>query len=147
MKNIIFSLSFCGILFLTACQPAVDNNQLESITNELVKAKAEITDLKSADDLVHVVYFKMKADASKEDLITEIKKLEEIEVLHNLEVGVFEDLADPRAMSDYDIIMQMEFEKEADYKTYQAHPIHLALKAAVGQYLAGPPVTYDYWER
>ena len=110
-------------------------------------AQAEIADLKSADDLVHIVYFKMKEDASKEGLIKEIKKLEGIEVLHNLEVGTFQDLGDKRAMSEFGIVMQMEFANETDYKTYQAHPIHLALKKAVGAYLAGPPVTYDYWEK
>lgn len=146
MKVITFNLCFCGLLFLTACQ-STDTSQIDKLTNELIQAKTEIASLKSADDLVHIVYFKLKEDASKKGLIAEIKKLKNIEVLDNLEVGVFEDLGDSRAMSDYDVMMQMEFENEEDYKTYQAHPIHLALKKAVGAYLAGPPVTYDYWEK
>ncbi len=39
----------------------------------------------------------------------------------------------------------MGFDSEEDYKTYQSHPIHLGLKKAAGNYIAGPPVTYDFW--
>lgn len=147
MKRIHLTLIFIA-LFL-ACKPEIDTSKVDNykLKEALKMAQAKIKDLKSADDLVHIVYFKLKEDASKDGLIAEIKKLEGIDVLKNLEVGTFQDLGDKRAMSQFDVVMQMEFENETDYKIYQAHPIHLALKAAAGAYLAGPPVTYDYWEK
>lgn len=77
-------------------------------------------------------------------MIEEIKKLEAIEQVHEMQVGQFKDLGDQRALSDYELFLQMSFTDEAAYQTYQKHPIHLTLKEKAGAYLAGPPVTYDY---
>ena len=67
--------------------------------------------------------------------------------MNDLTVGEFHDLGDPRAMSDLDVVMSVKFETDADYKTYQAHELHLKLKENAGKYLAGPPVTYDFWTK
>lgn len=148
MKNVIFSYLFCCFLFSFGCHQNTTakieslKSQLETATAEIQKLKEETTDKKQ---LVHIVWFIMKSEADHNGLIAEIKKLEKIEVLNNLEIGKFQDLGDARAMSDLDLVMQMGFDSEEDYKTYQAHPIHLGLKKAAGKYLAGPPVTYDFW--
>ena len=103
----------------------------------------------SSERLVHVVWFKLKpelGDTDLENLLIEIDKLNQIEVVKELEVGKFADLGDPRAMKDFQLVMSMKFESKTQYHEYQEHPIHLALKNVVGNFIAGPPVTYDYWD-
>jgi len=148
MKNTLYlCLAFCFFSFFGCRQNAT--SEIENLKSQLKAASAEIQKLKSeaADkkQLIHIVWFKMKPEADKSELIAKIKKLEAIEVLNDLEVGKFQDLGDARAMSDLDLVMQMGFDSEEDYKIYQAHPIHLDLKKAVGVFLSGPPVTYDFW--
>ena len=142
-------------LFFYACSSNTTLQEELKSAQSTVSQQEEIIDslkallaTESQQKLVHVVYFKLKDDLSESDrkvLIAEINKIEAIPVLSNLEVGKFQDLGDQRSMSDYSIVMQMDFENEEDYKIYQEHSIHLALKAAIGPYLGGPPTTYDYW--
>ena len=142
-------------LFFYACSPSTAlQEELKSAQSTVGQQEKLIDSLQallvteSNQKLVHVVYFKLKDDLSASDqktLIDEIEKIKAIPVLSNLEVGKFQDLGDQRAMSDYGIVMQMDFENEEDYKAYQEHPIHLALKTAIVPYLGGAPVTYDYW--
>ena len=101
----------------------------------------------SGKRLVHLVWFKLKPDTDRADFIQQLKKLDQIEPVCDFEVGQFADLKDPRAMSDYQVAIQMGFKSEEDYQTYQAHRIHLDLKSKIGDYVAGPPVTYDYWSQ
>jgi len=149
MKNTLYlCLTFCFFSFFGCRQNTTSEiedlkSQLETATSEIQKLKMELAEDKK--QLIHIVWFKMKPEADKSALIAEIKKLEKIEILNDLEVGKFEDLGDTRAMSDLDLVMQMGFDSEEDYKTYQAHPIHLNLKKAAGKYIAAPPVTYDFW--
>ena len=103
----------------------------------------------TASRLVHLVWFQMQPDLSTEltdEFVAELRKLQQIEQVHGLEVGRFQDLEDPRALSQYAWVMRMAFDSEEDYHTYQDHPIHQQLKQDIGQYLGGPPVTYDYWQ-
>jgi len=95
-------------------------------------------------DLVHVVYFELKKAETRDILIKEIKKLQAIEVVHNLEIGTFTDLGDERALSQYDLMMQMDFKNKKEYEIYKSHPLHLELKKVTMSLLAGPPATYDY---
>ena len=82
---------------------------------------------------------------SNYSFVKKLQKLDDIEVVNDFEVGSFANLNDPRAMSDFELVMQMSFESEADYRKYQSHPHHLQLKKEIGGFLNGPPVTYDYW--
>lgn len=116
------------------------NEQLEDLQKQFDQASQS-----SDSSLVHIVYFKLKPNASQAELIQKIRTLEEIEVLRGLEIGAFKDLGDQRALSDYQLVMQMDFESVKDYQTYQSHPIHQKLKQDLGAFLAGPPATYDYW--
>ncbi len=129
MKSYIYLFLFTAVL-LSSCKVADSNIQRN-------------TNLK-AYPLVHMVYFKTKENADIKTLIKEIQKIEAIPVLKNLEVGTFKNLGDSRAMSEFGVFMQMRFANEADYQSYQNHPMHIALKKSAGPYLAGPPVTYDY---
>ncbi|MDF1864785.1 MAG: Dabb family protein [Saprospiraceae bacterium] len=155
MKNILTILDI-GILFFSSCKQGIDSQAFEKLKTELDETKTalasankELMNLQSNDakQLVHIVLLKLKEDVDKPALINEIKKLENIEEVKNLNIGAFQDLGDARAMSDYEIVLSMEFEAEEAYQTYQAHEIHLKLKENIGKYLAGPPVTYDYWEQ
>ena len=135
MKNLFTLLLLLS--FLVACQDP--NPQLEK---ELSETKARLEAAKGAlqklnpteTPLVHEVYFNLKDDLTSEQaesFYQEILKLKGIPVVQNLIVGDFKNLDDPRAFSDYEIKMSMEFMNEKEYADYQEHPIHLALKKAL----------------
>ncbi|MEM8908372.1 MAG: hypothetical protein AAGD05_11045, partial [Bacteroidota bacterium] len=62
----------------------------------------------------------------------------------DLQVGTFTDLGDTRALQQYHLVMQMGFSGQQAYQSYQQHPIHVALKEKLAEYLAASPSTYDY---
>lgn len=93
--------------------------------------------------LVHIVLFDVKEGMS-DALIKELERMDQIESVHHLKVGKFEDLNDKRAMAEYDLIMQMQFLDEASYRQYQNHPLHLSLKKVASQMLEKAPTSYDY---
>ena len=70
--------------------------------------------------------------------------MEAIPTLMKLEIGIFKDMNDSRALSNYEVAFQMNFANEAAYKAYQSHPLHIALKEKIGVYLDGQPATYDF---
>ena len=150
---------FYLVLFslLAACSPnAAVQQELEKVKAEMAKtqaaleqANAELEDLQSSGQnlLVHVVYFRLKKDLSDQEkaaFVKEVKTLEQIEEVQNLLVGPFEDLDDARALSEYNMVMQMAFSSKEDYDNYQKHPVHLALKGNLPKYFAGSPATYDF---
>ena len=149
MKNFITTLLL--ISFFASCQNS--NPQLEK---ELSETKARLEAAKSAlekknatteTSLVHEVYFNLNDDLTPAQITQvhqTILQLKDIPVVHNLVIGDFKNLNDPRALSDYEIKISMEFIDEKEYSIYQAHPVHLALKKSIGDILAGPPVTYDF---
>ena len=122
--------------------------ELKHTQDELTLAKATIeslnTQIEPEGKFVHIVFLKTKPDVDLVALAAEIKKLENIEVVKDLQYGAFEDLQDARAMSEYNFIMEMSFDHKADYQQYQKHPIHLRLKENTKSFVAAPPVTYDY---
>lgn len=138
---------FLPTLFV-ACTDTAVQKELQLTQKQLIEAQAALSELEAATaetgKLVHIVLFKLKPEVDESTVIAEIKKLEEIPEIEELEVGPFQDLGDPRALSDYPLIMEMSFQDETAYQKYQAHPTHLALKEQLGSLLAGPPVTYDY---
>jgi len=100
--------------------------------------------------LVHTVYFDLKEDlteAEKDTFYQEIETLHKIPVVKGLVYGDFADLKDKRAMSEYELVMQMHFTNEKEFQEYQAHPLHLALKKTCGAFLSRPPVTHDFTSR
>ncbi len=139
---------FFSLFIFVSCADTATQDELAKVKSELETAKTKISELESniepEGDLVHVVFFKVKPDADEAALVTEIKKLEGIKEVMDLEVGPFEDLEDARALSEYSVMMEISFADEAAYQTYQKHPIHLTLKENVKAFLAGPPATYDF---
>ena len=138
MRPFVFLLLTIGVL-LSHCKPIDQSRQKETLTTSLSGTKAY--------PLVHIVFFKLKEGTDVDSLIYEIKKIEKIPGLKNLEVGQFKDLDDVRALSEYQVMMQMRFANRADYHIYQKHPLHLSLQENAKAYLAGPPVTYDYFAK
>lgn len=147
-------MKYISLFLLTlfvACTDTAVRKELQLTQKQLIEAQAALSELEAATaetgKLVHIVLFKLKPEVDEGTVIAEIKKLEEIPEIEELEVGPFQDLGDPRALSDYPLIMEMSFQDESAYQKYQAHPTHLALKEQLGALLAGPPVTYDYMKK
>lgn len=146
------------LLFILTCLTlACTNPNLETDLAEtkaaLQKSQADLAETQqalatlgedAAGSLGHIVFFKLKPDVDVEAFIREIKKLEAIDGLQDLEVGPFKDLGDARALADFSMLMEMTFDDVAAYEKYQTHPVHLALKEKTKAFLAGPPVTYDF---
>lgn len=139
---------FFSVLILFACTDSKVQEELMTLQQQVETANQQISQLKSQiepeGELVHLVFFRVKPDADQAALVAEVKKLESIKEVMDLEIGPFEDLGDARALSDYTMLMQMSFADHAAYERYQKHPIHLALKGNTGSFMAGPPATYDF---
>ena len=137
-----------SLLLFFACADTQVQTELSIVKQQLATANEKINQLQAQiepeGELVHLVLFKVKPDADQAALVAEVKKLEGIQEVMDLEIGPFEDLGDARALSDYTMLMQMSFADKAAYENYQKHPIHLALKENTGQFMAGPPATYDF---
>ena len=143
MKYLFFLL----MLIFASCSNSAVQEELSKVQGELEEATTKIAELSAEiepeGELVHLVFFKIKPDADQAALIAEIKKLEAIEEVMDLEFGPFEDLGDARALN-YSMVMQMSFTDTLAYQNYQKHPIHLALRENTKQFMAGPPATYDF---
>lgn len=130
---------------LISCQ-----EQLEETKMAFEKAQSQLQESNADPKLVHTVYLNIKDDISavdKETLITGIKSLANIPGVYDFKTGTFADLGDPRALSTYEVVLQMEFMDESAYQKYQQDSIHLAFKKSVGHLLAGPPATHDFMEQ
>ncbi|MFT4667812.1 MAG: hypothetical protein ACI8YQ_004523 [Polaribacter sp.] len=150
MKNILIIFT---IALLAACQQNAElPNRVSELELELRAAKSEIAEFSKAktgrtESLAHLVYLDLKEDISgveKKGLLEAIQELSKIPGVKHLKLGAFKNLNDPRALSSFELFFQMDFKDTADYKIYQRHEIHLALKKLAKGLLAGPPVTYDY---
>ncbi len=93
--------------------------------------------------LVHTVYFTLEP-ANSAQLIKTLESVKNIEEVHHLKIGAFTDLGDKRALKDYNVVMQMQFENIQAYEAYQSHPIHMQLKKDVKPLLKAPPATHDF---
>ncbi len=137
-----------ALLLLASCSDSAMKEELANAKEKIGALESELTELKAVQEkvapLVHIVLFNLKPDADQAALITEIKKLEAIEEVQYLEVGPFENLGDDRALSDYELIMQMSFANHEAYQAYQKHPVHVELKETAKAYMGGPPATYDF---
>ncbi len=144
-------LLFFSLIILVGCSDAANQGQVKTIQKELAIVKQINVDLKTKiepeGNLVHVVFFKVKANSDQAAFVAAVKKLEEIEAVMDLEIGPFEDVGDARALSDFSHMMSMSFKDVKAYEAYQKHPIHLGLKEAIKSDLAGPPATYDFMKK
>ncbi len=139
------------LLILFACTDTKVQEELGAVKQQLATANEKIsqleTQLEPEGELVHLVFLKVKPDADQAALVAEVKKLEGIKEVMDLEIGPFENLGDDRALVEYSMLMQMSFDNKAAYETYQKHPIHLTLKENLGSFVTGPPATYDFMKK
>jgi len=139
------------VLLTMGCSDSGLKEELATAKADLKAAQNTIETLKTQiepeGELVHVVLFQLQPDADQAKLVAEVNKLKDIEGLMDLQVGPFKELGDKRAMSEYQMMMEMSFDNETIYKKYQAHPLHLALKENLKSLMAGPPATYDYFKQ
>lgn len=147
MRYFLFLIS----VILLSCNNTVSEKEIADLNNELSETKKQITFLKSQiepeGNLIHIVFFKLKPDADQNAFSKEVKKLATIKEVMDFQFGTFEDLGDKRALSEFNMMMEMSFKDKAAYQAYQQNPIHLALKENTKPFLAGPPATYDYMKR
>jgi len=138
-------------VFLRCADSPELHQEIIDLKSQLKTTEKTIAELKSSfepeGDLVHLVLFNLKEGTNQAKVINEIRTLEGIEEVMDLEVGPFQNLGDKRALSDYDLAMQMSFKDINAYKRYQAHPIHLKLKEQVKTLVSGPPATYDFFKK
>lgn len=146
MKILLFLLIAFGAM---ACNNHGPHVEIEKAKAELAQAQLKIKKLTEEESgrITHIVFFNLKADADENSFISEIKKLNEINEVKDLEVGPYKDLGDSRAMNEFDVVMEMSFKDEAAYRNYQAHPIHKNLKNFAKGSLESAPVTYDYTKK
>ena len=144
-------IEFCLLISLLSCTNARIHDELGQVTmalneaNELIdKLKLQIED---EGDLVHMVFLKTKPDIDQKLLYSELKKLAQIEGLLDFQVGPYQDLGDRRAMTDFNLMMEMSFKDIEAYKAYQIDSIHLEQKSKLADFLAGPPATFHYWKQ
>lgn len=143
----MFQVLFC-VLILASCSETALQKDLEITKSALEAAENELVSLKTAENekgnLCHLIYLKLKPDADTTLVFREIEQLREIKEIESLTFGTFKDLGDERALSDYQLVIEMSFKNEAAYQTYQTHKLHTALKKNTKSQLAGPPATYDF---
>lgn len=143
---------FIGLTFVgfQSCTTTKDDNQLISLQHQIDSLQSLLESkpiISPSGKIKHLVLLDLKDGLSTQERATvldAIENLVNIKSVENLQFGFFKDLNDDRALKDFELIMQMEFQNPEQYKIYQAHPIHLELKKALGSLLAGPPVTYDF---
>lgn len=160
----LFSFILIGtILLLNACEedrkPSMTNSfqsEIKTLKDELERKKQELTqvqtDLQAMEQevdapLVHIVLFKLKKRISELDksmVIKKLNKLEQIKEVKEFRLGMFKDLGDKRALSEYDIVIEMRFTDSNEYQAYQRSSIHQQVKKELKSSLAGAPASYDY---
>ncbi|MEO1715250.1 MAG: Dabb family protein [Bacteroidota bacterium] len=138
MKKVVLPLLGL-ILALSACQVEPETPQAKDPIADAVHAPMK--------GIVHTVYFNVLDSLSADELavfIKHLKRLEQIEGVHDFKVGAYQELGDPRALNAYECAILMTFSDSTAYREYQKDPIHLDVKKAVGPYLAGRPASYDF---
>lgn len=116
--------------------------------NSTADSELDNKDVNTANEsFSHIVFFDLQDsldNSEVENILDELNKLKTIEQVQSFSAGAFIDMNDARALSAYDICMQMKFRSQEDYNIYQEHPVHKALKSNVGPFLKSPPKTYDF---
>ena len=146
MKYVLM-IVLCTVIFSCTSTTVEENEAQPLIEIQDLQEALENCRVTNEAKLVHLVYLDIKddiTDSTKAVLLQSIDSLNNIEQIKSLDVGMFSNLDDPRAMSKFELIMNMKFMGPEDYNIYQNDPIHLRMKDKLGAYLSGPPVTYDY---
>jgi hypothetical protein len=151
MKKIFYNLFLLATFTLASCGGECPvQKELTVAQADLAEANAELENLKKPAErvLVHTVYLKTKPDLvpeQKADLVGKLKSLSTIQGILEVRIGEPAETGDPRLNSDYNYVLYMKFASEADLAAYQKNDLHLKSREATKDYMAGPPVVFDYW--
>jgi gluconolactonase len=158
-QGIVFGTGPGGVLIFTpegkhlgtiATGEAISNCALNEdasalfMTSDMYIARIQLRKPQSA--LRHTVYFNIKPGLEPnemERLQAELGRLGTISGVMDFHLGTFKDLKDQRALSDYEMMIEMGFDSEAEYHHYQNHAVHQAVKKQLASYLEAPPKVYD----
>lgn len=160
MKNIFYTL--LTIIILSSCQSSdeavieaqeyatIAQAQAKEAQAQVEKAQATIDSLVKANDtgIIHTIYLTTKPDLSDEDkakFITTVESLGQIEQVKSIEVAERLNVGDEeRALTKYNIILQMRFDNLEDLKIYDKDEFHAQVRGQLKEYLAGPPASFDF---
>lgn len=98
--------------------------------------------------LVHTVLLKLKDNVSSErakEVMELIETLSQIEEANGLFVASPADTPDPRAVQNYDFILQMAFNSIEELTTYSTNEYHLKVRSQIKNDLSATPLVFDYW--
>ena len=128
-----------SVWFVSCIQNFNNETDCDALIKELEK--------KEKAALAHIVFLNIKDELVGDELEyleNELQRMQQIKEVQQFELGLFKNLEDKRAMSEYEVVMKMYFEDSLAYRSYQDHPIHNEIKSTLSEYLETPPVTYDY---
>lgn len=147
--KICFISLFC-LLFLVGCEEEKDANtrQLERLEKKVFELTERLENLPvPTSGLTHLVFLNLKDELSAEEqsiFFATLNELGQINSVASFRIGHFKNVDDPRALMQYEVVLEMGFQDVSALNAYQEDEQHLAIRAKLRPYLAGPPVTYDY---
>ncbi len=149
MKHLIYL--FMPTISLVACGGECPmQQQLAQTKAELAAVQQELSEIADPEGsvLIHTIYLKTKEDLTAEqldDLKDKMAGLATLPMLRSFHIGEPAATGDPRLNDDYNFVLHMSFSSEEDLAAYQKDESHLEARRSTKDYLAGPPVVYDYW--
>ena len=152
MQKIFYFPLIIVLLFSCTEKTAILEKELANVKEDLEKVNSELKTLSENDSkgkLVHQVYFSLKADLNqtdKEIFMSGLEKLGNIEVVQQIIVEARDNIGDEvRALTQFDVLMQLKFENQAALEVYAKDDFHQDTKKEIGRFLAKPPMTFDYF--
>jgi D-Tyr-tRNAtyr deacylase len=154
MKTLLYTFAICIAFSSCTNSETASSENIENLKADLASANKKIEDLQSRNStepvFQHTVFFTLKpdlTDAERKSFVVALKGLEKIEVVQNITAELRKNIGDEnRALTQFDVIMMVTLENEADLKIYDTHEIHQNLKKVMADYLAGPPASFDFVE-
>jgi len=98
----------------------------------------------SPEEIRHLVFLDVKPEVNLDSLIEELNHLSNLKSVSSFNVGKYKELNDPKAMSDYELILDITFDNKAAYLSYQSDSLHQTMIIKSKKCMAGPPVSFDY---
>jgi len=130
MRVLIWSFVF---IFLTGCSSDSNTNNKQSFTS---------------GQLVHTVILKFNEGTSaerKKESKTVLESLGDIKETHGLFIAEPADTPDPRAVKDYDFILQAAFNSAEELAKYSTNAYHIEVRNQIKDELSAAPLVFDYW--
>lgn len=112
--------------------------------NYVNKSSPEVEGSNDSGNIKHLVFLSVKMNVNLDSLKRELNKLSMINSVNNFQVGIFKDLNDPKSLSDFELVLEMNFNTEQDYHNYQSDSLHLILIEKTRHLMDGPPKSFDY---